>query len=159
MEGESVRIRDGREVVLRRAHAGDGALFRAHLAELSASTQYLLSHPGDMAMADSYVKSLERIDTDGFYSLHAIDPMSGVLVGNSSFYFSERVKLSHTAGLAMGVLPQWQGNGLGMLLLNRSIQDIRNYSQICRLQLVVMEGNDHAMRMYERVGFAQLGST
>ncbi len=157
MDTESVQLRDGRSVVLRHAELGDGALFRAYLTELGASTEFMLTHPGDMAMADTYERSLSRIGSRGFYSLHALDPEVGVLVGNASFYFTDRVKLSHTAGLAMGVLPDWQGAGLGMLLLERAMDDIRTYAQISRLQLVVMEGNEHAKRMYERVGFLDEG--
>ena len=157
MDSESVRLKDGRTVELRHADAGDAELFRDYLTKLGESTEYMLTHPGDMGMVEAYTRSLQRLDSNEFYSLHAIDPKSGELVGNSSFYFSDRVKLAHSAGLAIGVLPDWQGNGLGMLLLERSIEEMRCFPQITRLQLVVMQGNDHAKRMYERVGFVDEG--
>jgi len=57
----------------------------------------------------------------------------------------------------MGVLPQWQGIGLGSWLLERSIEDMRNNPKILRLDLIVMDGNEHAKAMYERAGFAVEG--
>tara|TARA_R110000737_G_scaffold120671_4_gene153064 strand:- start:85965 stop:86513 length:549 start_codon:yes stop_codon:yes gene_type:complete len=157
MEHETRSLRDGRSVLIRDGQVGDGALFHDYLAELGASTEYMLTHPGDMSMAGVYEKSLEKIEAGGFYALNAFDTESGAMVGNAALYFGERVKLSHVAGLAMGVLPEWQGNGLGMWMLERAVQDIKRQPKIQRLQLVVMEGNEHAKKMYERAGFVHEG--
>lgn len=144
-------------MLIRSGHAGDGELFRAYLAELGASTEFMLTHPADMRMAGVYENSLAKIASGEFYALTAIDEDTGKMIGNSALYFNEPVKLSHVAGLAMGVLPDWQGNGLGVWMLKRSIQDMKQHPKIDRLQLVVMDGNDHARRMYERIGFEHEG--
>lgn len=157
MESETITLKDGRSVLIQHGKAGDGALFSDYLHKLGASTEYMLTHPGDMAMAGEYEKSLAKIESDGFYALNAIDPETGAMVGNAALYFGQRVKLAHTAGLAMGVLPEWQGIGLGVWMLQRAIEDIKQQPKIQRLQLVVMEGNDHAQRMYERIGFEHEG--
>ena len=74
MDSESVQLKDGRAVELRYAHAGDAELFRDYLTKLGESTEHMLTHPGDMGMVDAYARSLQRLDSKGFYSLHAIDP-------------------------------------------------------------------------------------
>ncbi len=154
---EKLKLNDGRSVLIRDAQAEDGELFRAYLTELGASTEYMLTHPEDMRMAGVYESCLSKIDTGGFYALTAIDEDTGTMIGNSALYFNEPVKLSHVAGLAMGVLPDWQGVGLGAWMLKRSIEDMKQHPKIKRLQLVVMDGNDHARRMYERIGFTHEG--
>jgi len=157
MYSETLTLKDGRSVLMKHAGADDGALFSDFLHKLGASSEFMLTHPGDMAMTGEYAKNLEKIDSGGFYALNAIDTDTGAMIGNAALYFGQRVKLAHTAGLAMGVLPEWQGNGLGVWMLERAIRDIKQQPKIQRLQLVVMDGNDHAKRMYERAGFEHEG--
>lgn len=153
MDHETITLKDGREVLIRFGQPGDGQLTYDFMLELGESTDRMLTHPGDMRTPDEYESSIGKIATGSFYSLCAIDPETSKLVGNAAFFTGARVKISHVAGLAMGVLPEWQGLGLGVWLLNRSIEDMRKNPKIYRLDLIVMDGNDHAKTMYERAGF------
>ena len=65
MDTESVQLKGDRTISLRSAKLGDGDLFRAYLTKLGESTEFMLTHPGDMAMADAYEKSLARIASNG----------------------------------------------------------------------------------------------
>ncbi len=151
--GETIQVRDGRELIIRSAIPGDGQRVYDFMYALGDSTDRLLTHPGDMRTVEQYESSITQIAQGGFYSLCAIDPETDAIVGNAAFYPGSRVKIAHAAGMVLGVLPQWQGCGLGVWLLNRSIEDMRKNPKILRLDLLVMDGNDHAKKMYERVGF------
>lgn len=124
-----------------------------YLRVLGASTPYILTFPGDIGSPEHYESRVSKIDEDMFYSMSAIDPDTDQIVGNTSFSFAQRVKLSHSAGLGTGVLPDWQGLGLGSWMLHRAIKDMRANPKISRLELTVMDGNEHAQAMYERAGF------
>jgi ribosomal protein S18 acetylase RimI-like enzyme len=60
--------------------------------------------------------------------------------------------------IAMGVLPDYQGQGIGTLLLKDLIQIglERNFSAIC---LSVREDNLAAVRLYERMGFRRVNGS
>lgn len=153
MSPETVTLKDGREVLIRNAQRGDGQLVHDYLCVLGASTPYILTFPGDLGSVEHYESRVSKIDDDMFYSMSAIDPDTGRIVGNTSFSFAQRVKLAHAAGLGTGVLPDWQGIGLGSWMLDRAIEDMRANPKIHRLELTVMDGNDLAVAMYQRAGF------
>lgn len=157
MNPETVKLKDGREVLIRNAQPGDGRLVHEYLRVLGASTPYILTFPGDIGTPEHYESRVSKVDEDMFYSMSAIDLDTGRIVGNTSFSFAQRVKLSHAAGLGTGVLPDWQGIGLGSWMLKRAIGDMRTNPKIHRLELTVMDGNDHAQGMYERAGFVVEG--
>ena len=154
---ETITLRDGRSLLIRHGQPGDGQLTYDFMLALGESTDRMLTHPGCMRTPEQYEANVLKIADDEFYSLCAIDPDTGSLVGNAAFFFGGRVKIAHVAGLAMGVLPEWQGSGLGTLLLERSIEEMRAHPRIYRLDLIVMDENEHAKAMYERAGFVVEG--
>lgn len=157
MEPETITLKDEREVLIRDAQPGDGQLVYDYLRALGATTPYILTFPGDIGSPEHYESRVSKIDEDMFYSMSAIDPQTGQIVGNTSFSFAQRVKLAHAAGLGTGVLSDWQGVGLGSWMLNRAIEDMRANPKISRLELTVMDGNELAQGMYERAGFVVEG--
>ena len=157
MESELITLKDGRAVHLRGSTQGDGPAVLAYITALGLSTEFILSHADDLPTLEQVDGHIEMIPQGKFYSLVAIDPDSGGVVGNASYRFSPRVKMSHVGDLGIGVLPDWQGSGLGSLLLARSIEDMRAKPGIVRLELTVMNGNDRALRMYDRAGFVVEG--
>jgi len=150
---ETVTLKDGRSVLIRNSQRGDGAQLYDYLSALGASTEFILTFPGDMQTLEWFEQRIERIEQGEFYSLVGIDPESQTIVANASYRIGTRFKLAHTAELGMGVLPAWQGVGLGTKILDRSIADMRNHPEVLRLDLTVMKGNDRALAMYERAGF------
>ena len=156
MNPETVKLKDGREALIRNAQPGDGQLVYEYLRVLGASTPYILTFPGDMRPVEHY-EIVEKVNEGKFYSLLAIDSANDTIVGNTSFSFGTRVKLAHSAGLGTGVLPDWQGVGLGSWMLDRAIEDMRANPKISRLELTVMDGNGIAQGMYERAGFVVEG--
>lgn len=67
-------------------------------------------------------------------------------------------KLRHRAEIAIAVRKSCWGLGLGSALLNRvlTLAKALGYEQ---LELEVIDGNDRALRLYERLGFVQTGRT
>ena len=153
MDSESVTLKDGRTLHLRSSARGDGPAVLAYIKALGNSTEFILSHAGDQPTIEAVDERIEMISTGKFYSLVAVDPVSGEVVSNASYRFSERVKMAHVGDLGIGVLPAWRGTGLGTLMLERSIEDMRKKPGIVRLELAVMVGNDVALGMYKRAGF------
>lgn len=150
---QSVTLRDGRVVHLRSSAPGDGPAVHAYICALGLSTEFILTHANDLPTLEAVNDRIEKIALGKFYSLVAIDPETNDVIANASFTVGTRKKLSHIAELGMGVLPAWQGVGLGALMLDRAVLDMHDIDDIYKLELTVMKGNDHALRMYERAGF------
>ncbi len=157
MTEETITLKDGRSVLIRGPQAGDGELVRDYLSTLGASTDFVLSFPGDIRPASAYEEHVEMALRGEFYSLSAIHPEDGSIIASTSFIMSSRVKTAHIATLGTGVLPDWQGVGLGKWMLDRAIRDIKAHPTILKIELGVIKGNDIAQRMYERAGFVEEG--
>jgi len=157
MNQETITLKDGRSVLIRGPIAGDGQRVHDYLFALGASTPYILTFSGDMRPVEEYEKNAQRFESGEFYSICAIDKQSDTIIGSTAFSFGSRVKIAHVANLGTGVLPEWRGVGLGSWMLDRAITDMRANPKIHRLELTVMNGNDHALKMYERAGFVVEG--
>ena len=56
--------------------------------------------------------------------------------------------------LTVAVAPEWQGRGIGPRLFTQLLNDAATLDpKVERVELLVREGLDHAIRLYERAGF------
>lgn len=154
---QSITLSDSRVVQLRSSALGDGPAVHAYICALGLSTDNILTHAEDLPSLKVVEDRIVNIAKGEFYSLVAVDTESGDVIGNASFTFKARKKLSHIADLGIGVLPDWQHVGLGSLLLNKAIDDMRMRPGIERIELTVLLKNVHARQMYEKTGFIQEG--
>ena len=154
---QTIALRDGREVLLRQSRQGDAQIVHDYICELGRSTDTILTCAEDLPPIERIQSHIDMIPRGQFYSLVAIDPENGRVVGNASFRFAVRKKLAHTADLGMGVLPSHQRVGLGSIMLDRAIDDMRRRPGIERLDLTVVASNTHARKMYKRAGFIEEG--
>ena len=155
--GETVRLRDGREVLVRPIQRGDEralcrfydklsrqsrAWFRPEAFTLSSARAVVLQaecDEGAWLVAETRAALLRRRRIVGyawFCRLHG-DPIPFV-------------------GLA--VADDYQGQGLGRTMLARLIGQARRAGEK-QLQLNVYKDNARAIRLYEKVGFVMNGET
>ncbi len=154
---DRIAVRDGRELIIRGSGPGDGPRVHAYIQALGLSTEFILTHAEDIPELSAVEERIEMIAQGRFYSLIAIDPELDQVVANSAYTFWPRKKLQHVATLGTGVLPAWQGVGLGSLMLQRSIDDMKADPRIHKIELTTMVGNDRAISLYERAGFVVEG--
>jgi RimJ/RimL family protein N-acetyltransferase len=62
----------------------------------------------------------------------------------------------HTAGLGIGLLPEYRDRGLGTRLMNEAIETAWSMG-LERIDLRVYASNERAIRLYEKVGFVTEG--
>jgi ribosomal protein S18 acetylase RimI-like enzyme len=83
----------------------------------------------------------------------------GRLIGAISCERDRRVKVRHIGHLiGMMVRDEVQGRGVGRSLLDACIAETRKAAGLEMLTLTVTAGNDAAIRLYQRAGFARYGS-
>jgi RimJ/RimL family protein N-acetyltransferase len=68
----------------------------------------------------------------------------------------ERPVQSHVAGLAMGLRPEWRGQGWGATLMQAALNAGDRYG-FTRIELTVFPHNTRAAALYRKLGFVKEG--
>lgn len=81
----------------------------------------------------------------------------GELIGNIDLKGSQRRKLFHTAMIGMGLSYEWQGLGIGTILLKEMTKFAIENEYLEILQLDVYDTNLAGKRLYINLGFEECG--
>jgi RimJ/RimL family protein N-acetyltransferase len=79
------------------------------------------------------------------------------IVGNAELRGGRIPAERHRATLGMGLLEPYTGRGLGQRLLEEALSWARRATSLDWIDLGVFEGNDRALRLYQRLGFELVG--
>jgi putative acetyltransferase len=63
----------------------------------------------------------------------------------------------HVRLLGIGVAAQWQGRGVGRMLISRLLDWADNWAGVLRTELTVHADNDRAIGLYRAMGFVEEG--
>ena len=151
---KTIRLKDGREAVLRSAQPSDAAEMVAFMRTAAGETEFLLRYPeectmseaGEAAFLDEVLSSSDQVMLCCF--------VNGNLAGNAMLTMNSRIKTRHRASVAIGLLEEYWGLGIGTALFQEMIA-IGKARNLDHLELDYIEGNDRARRLYEKMGFVE----
>jgi GNAT superfamily N-acetyltransferase len=149
---DRVRLRDGREVVIRPIlDADEHALARAfeRLSMESRHRRFLSPVP---SLTAGQLHYLTHVDHHGHEALIAFDASTGDGVGTARY-----VRLpdeENTAEVAVTIIDDWQGLGLGRELLARLIERARQEG-VTQLSGFLLAENRPMLRLLETIGDAE----
>jgi RimJ/RimL family protein N-acetyltransferase len=115
--GEVARLRDGSEVLISRLGPADAQLLADAFARLSEESRRLRFLGPKPSLSAAELRYLTEIDGHRHEALAAIDPATGRGVGIGRFVRDPEDP--SRAEVAITVADDWQGRGLGKLLLAR----------------------------------------
>lgn len=145
-------LKDGQEVILRLAEQKDYELVWASYKAQPASFYDFLPQ-----FSEEMVKSwYETINHDFAIPINAFlreNCLETKFLGNCTFLRLPHEEMSHVMGWGINVISEYQGMGLGKLLLSTTIEVARDYLNIKRLELEVICENQRAIKLYEQLGF------
>lgn len=108
----------------------------------------------DMPVA-SRIEYLQKVDHQSC-KLVALD--GDRIVGAAGLHASgNSLRRSHVRMLGIGILRDWQGQGLGRRLIVRLLDWSDNWAGVLRVELQVHADNDRAMALYRSMGFVEEG--
>ncbi len=130
-----LRLRDGRPVILRPLVAADAEGLRRGLALLSPRSRYLRFHAAVDHLTEAQAKMLADVDQVDHVAIAAVDPARPDLPGIGVARFVREHDDPTVAEAAVTVLDDYQGLGLGTLLLaalaasarSHGVRTLRNY--------------------------------
>ncbi len=116
------------------------------------------STPQERAAAPLSLWAGRLADPAGLQAVFGVHD-GAALAGSVALLYSDREKTRHKAQLvAMYVLPQHRGQGLGRRLVDAAIGHARARKGLRTLTLTVTAGNRPAIALYEAAGFLAFGT-
>jgi ribosomal protein S18 acetylase RimI-like enzyme len=98
----------------------------------------------------------QNVDSGRVFPLVCEDAAIGEPVGILDLFKSPADVMQHSMGLGMYVRPEYQGLGVGTMLME-GVKLLSKRLHLSRVWLGVFEGNTPAERLYRKVGFVECG--
>jgi GNAT superfamily N-acetyltransferase len=148
---ERLKLRDGRAVDVRRLERCDRRLLAAAIRRLSDDSRYLRFANSRPHMSASELDHLVDVDHRDHEALLAIDPLTGRGVAVARY-----IQVAGEPGVvevAVTVADEWQGFGLGSVLLAGIMQRARDEGHAAA-RASVLAGNRRSIALLRRAGFS-----
>ncbi len=155
---EKIILKNGKECILRNATAADAKEIKIHRIIVAGETDYMLRYPDELTMTEEEEAMTLEKKENSVDEMMLIAEIDGKLVANAGIYPIGRCdRIKHKADFGVSVKKAYWGMGLGTIMLERMI-DIARTAGYEKLNLEVIEGNESAIRIYEKYGFKLYGT-
>ena len=153
---KTVTLRDGRTVTLRSPEGSDAAEMIRYMKTVNSETEFLIrsADESDIPEADERAFLCRTADSSNDLMITAFSGER--VVGNCQIGFHDRKKTRHRAGIAIAIVSDFWGCGLGTALMKELIAAAIGHG-VSQIELGFIEGNDRAKRLYENLGFQIYG--
>ncbi len=143
-------------VTLRRAHEGDADAFAAMMNDESVYRQTLQLPYADASFWRDRLKDSGHSNTT---LTHLVADHGGVAVASTGLFpMAQNVRRRHAMALGITVARDWQGKGLGDLLMAAIVHHADRWLGLLRIELYVNTDNARAIALYRRHGFTIEGT-
>lgn len=152
---KSVILKDGREILLKTAEIEDAGKLLDFLIKCSSETDYILRNESEsraMSLESEidFIKNARNSDSTMMISCY----FDGKIIGNCSFNYVPLSKVRHRATVAIGILKDFWGVGLGTVMMNELFVEAKKCG-IEIMQLEYVDGNERAAGLYQKCGFVK----
>jgi RimJ/RimL family protein N-acetyltransferase len=149
---QTLRLRDGSEVVVRPIRSDDRDAIVTAFERLSEQSRYQRFMTAVDELSPSQLEYLTDVDHHDHEALVAFDPTTGDGVAVARFV---RLDDDITAEAAVTVIDDWQGRGLGTALCNLLAERAREEG-IRRFNALLLAGNDQMHDVLASLGPAKV---
>jgi putative acetyltransferase len=131
----------------------------ADAAEASALAGAPGTFEGTLQLPDMPIASrLEFLQKTEPHSCRLVAIAQERVVGSAGLYTAgPSLRRMHVRMLGIGVAAQWQGRGVGRMLISRLLDWADNWAGVLRTELTVHADNDRAIGLYRAMGFVEEG--
>ncbi len=151
-------LKDGRKALIRSPREEDVPAMLDYLRRSAGETEFLLRYPEECGKytEENEKQLFERMNASGSEAM-LVCLVEGKLAGNCQITWSERIKWSHRAEVAIALLRDYWGQGIGTRLFREMIRIAEENERILQIELTFLEGNARARALYEKMGFRIAG--
>ena len=154
---KSILLKDGRTCTLRNGTERDGQALLDIFLLTHAQTDYLLSYPDESTLTPEQEAEFLREKTERENEVELLAEVDGKVVGSAGIgCVGKKDKVRHRAEFGISVDMAYWGLGIGRALTEACIAcaSAAGYAQ---LELEAVAENQHALALYESVGFVEYG--
>ena len=153
----TVKLKNGRECILRNATALDGAAALENFILTHSQTDYLLSYPDEVTytVAEEAEHLKNKAESENEIEILAI--IDNKVVGTAGVSsIGNKYKLKHRAEFGISVDKNYWGLGIGRVLTKACIECAKKAGYL-QLELDVAAENERAVELYKSEGFIEYG--
>ena len=154
---KQIELRNGQTLVLRRACAQDAQEMLDYLGIVGVESDNLLSGAGGLKITTEqeieYIESMNKNDN----ALMVLGLVNDAIVSIAQISASDRERIAHYSEVALSVAKSHWRMGIGEVVLGELISFARWHENISIVSLGVRAVNLGARKLYEKMGFEQIG--
>ena len=150
--------KDGRKAVIRSPREEDVQEMLEYLYVTSGETDFLLRYPEECTKytPEGEKALFERVNAAENETM-LVCLVDGRIAGNSMINWRNGIKTRHRANVAIALLREFWGLGIGTELFKEMIRIAEENENIMQMELEFIEGNSRARALYEKMGFRITG--
>lgn len=142
----------GLSYIIRSAVEADAEALSDLRLQIDEETENLDREPGEAFIDPQGFQTLIKADSESDRNIFLVAETDGRLIGFSRCAGNDLKRFRHKVEFGVGVLKEFWGYGIGKNLLQESIS-WADENNIRKITLHVMESNESARRLYEKLGF------
>ena len=154
---EKKYVLDDKEIVLRSAREDEAQLLVNYLKTVTGETRFLMCEPDEVKITKAEEEEFIRQHNSSEDAMLILAFVDGEYAGNCSFEKKDASRRNaHRAGIGIALFQKYTGHGLGRLMLEVLLEEIRacGFEQA---ELTVVSNNERAYHLYKSVGFVECG--
>ncbi|MEM6553643.1 MAG: GNAT family protein [Planctomycetota bacterium] len=154
---KTITLDDGAAVELRSPREDDAEALLAYIDAVRHETDGICLSVGDDLMDLDGERQWVRKVRDDPRGMQVMALVDGEPIALSGLHGNKMVKLRHRTGLGISIRAVWCDRGLGSRLMAELIGWAEAQPELTVVQLSVHSNNPRAIRVYEKLGFAEEG--
>ena len=152
-----MKLKNGREIVIRNAEKKDAQQLIDYLKTVRGESDNLLAGANDPLISveqeEVFLESFSNAKT----SVFLVGLIDDIIVCTGSVSGNTRERNSHHGSIAVSVLKEYWGIGVGTALMNALIDFAKNTGKLEILHLGVKADNTRGINLYKKTGFEEIG--
>ena len=151
-------MKDGRTAVIRSPGDEDIPGTLDYLYVSAGETEFILRYPEECGKytAEGEKAFFDRINASRTDAM-LVCLVDGKMAGNCQITCKTGIKTRHRASVAIALLKEYWGQGIGTRLFQELIRIAEENEDILQMELEFVEGNARARALYEKMGFRITG--
>lgn len=151
-------MKDGRKALIRSPREEDIPGMLDYLLLSAGETEFILRYPEECGKYtyEGEKALFERLNASQEDAM-LVCIVDGKVAGSCQITFNQHLKTRHRASVAIALLREFWGQGIGTRLFQEMIGIAQRHGGILQMELEFIEGNDRARYLYEKMGFRIAG--
>lgn len=158
IEDFEFQLKDGRTALVRSPREEDIPGTLEYLYTTAGETEFLLRYPEECGKYTPQGEKafFDRVNESANEAM-LVCRVEEKVVGTCQISWSEGIKTRHRANVAIAILKDYWGQGIGTRLFQEMIRLAEANENILQMELDFVEGNSRARALYEKMGFRITG--